>query len=119
MAANLDKAESSLTTVSDLSFIRGIDSSGNSVKISKTDLASVLGVAHFESKTIATDLASLPNGVYATNNATNFGLGSIYGSNRIMVIKCHLGLDYMYMAIDMEGNKGVYTSYALSSWTKQ
>lgn len=44
MAANLDKAESALTTVSDLSFIRGIDSSGNSVKISKADLASVLGV---------------------------------------------------------------------------
>lgn len=43
MAANLDKAESSLTTVSDLSYIRGIDSSGNSVKISKSDLASVLG----------------------------------------------------------------------------
>ena len=44
MAANLDKAESSLTTVSDLAYIRGVDASGNSVKISKSDLASVLGV---------------------------------------------------------------------------
>ena len=44
MAANLDKAESALTTVSDLAYIRGVDASGNSVKISKSDLASVLGV---------------------------------------------------------------------------
>lgn len=43
MAANLDKAESSLSSVSDLAYIRGIDASGNSVKISKADLASVLG----------------------------------------------------------------------------
>ena len=43
MAANLDKAESSLTAVSDIAYIRGIDSSGNSVRISKADLASVLG----------------------------------------------------------------------------
>ncbi len=43
MAANLDKAESSLTAVSDIAYIRGIDGSGNSVRISKADLASVLG----------------------------------------------------------------------------
>ena len=44
MAANLDRAESALTAVSDIAYIRGIDSSGNSVRISKADLASVLGV---------------------------------------------------------------------------
>jgi hypothetical protein len=43
MAANLDKAETSLTAVSDIAYIRGIDGSGNSVRISKADLASVLG----------------------------------------------------------------------------
>lgn len=43
MAANLDRAETSLTAVSDIAYIRGIDSSGNSVRISKADLASVLG----------------------------------------------------------------------------
>ena len=48
MAANLDKAESSLTAVSDIAYIRGIDSSGNSVRISKADLASVLGVKRFD-----------------------------------------------------------------------
>jgi len=44
MAANLDKSENSLTTVSTLTYLRGIDASGNSVKISTSDLASVLGV---------------------------------------------------------------------------
>lgn len=43
MAANLDRAETSLTAVSDIAYIRGIDGSGNSVRISKADLASVLG----------------------------------------------------------------------------
>lgn len=43
MAANLDKAESSLSSVSDVAYLRALDSSGNSVKISKADLASVLG----------------------------------------------------------------------------
>ena len=43
MAANLDKAESSLSSVSDVAYLRAIDASGNSVKISKADLASVLG----------------------------------------------------------------------------
>jgi hypothetical protein len=47
MAANLDKSESSLSAVSDLSYIRGIDANGNSVKISKSDLASVLGARLF------------------------------------------------------------------------
>ena len=44
MAANLDRAESALTAVSDIAYVRAIDSSGNSVRISKADLASVLGV---------------------------------------------------------------------------
>jgi hypothetical protein len=44
MAANLDRAETSLTAVSDIAYIRGIDGSGNSVRISKADLANVLGV---------------------------------------------------------------------------
>ena len=44
MAANLDKSENSLTSVSTLTYLRGIDASGNSVKISTSDLASVLGV---------------------------------------------------------------------------
>ena len=43
MAANLDKSENSLTSVSTLTYLRGIDASGNSVKISTSDLASVLG----------------------------------------------------------------------------
>ena len=45
MAANLDRAETSLTAVSDIAYIRGIDGSGNSVRISKADLANVLGVS--------------------------------------------------------------------------
>ncbi len=44
MAANLDKAENTLTEVSTVSYIRGIDANGNSVRISTSNLASILGV---------------------------------------------------------------------------
>ncbi len=45
MAANLDKSENALTNVTTVTYVRGIDASGNSVKISTANLASVLGVA--------------------------------------------------------------------------
>ena len=43
MATNLDKSENTLTEVQSVSFVRGIDGSGNSVRISAANLASVLG----------------------------------------------------------------------------
>ena len=63
MAANLDKAESSLTTVSDVAFVRAVDASGNSVKISKSDLASVLGVGG-EMKDLTTRANEILGGSY-------------------------------------------------------
>lgn len=69
MAANLDKAESSLTAVSDIAYLRGIDSSGNSVRISKADLASVLGGIYIELQNEALDLNSVrSNRVIFINN---------------------------------------------------
>lgn len=66
MAANLDKSENSLTSVSTLTYLRGIDASGNSVKISTSDLASVLGVAR---NINPSDLNDVINpGVYWINN---------------------------------------------------
>lgn len=82
MAANLDKAESSLTTVSDLSYIRGIDSSGNSVKISKSDLASVLGVNIYQNHVITTrpafskDVAVL-DGITIEDTYNGFSIGIV------------------------------------------
>ena len=64
MAANLDKSENSLTSVSTLTYLRGIDASGNSVKISTSDLASVLGVAFMNKD---------GNGV--SNDFNDFGTG--------------------------------------------
>ena len=64
MAANLDRAESALTAVSDIAYIRGIDSSGNSVRISKADLASVLGVKKLVSIPENKDLDEYIDGVF-------------------------------------------------------
>ena len=75
MAANLDKAESSLTAVSDVAYIRAVDSSGNSVRISKADLASVLGVV---SKVSCVANISAPSDL---NNATD--IGSFVCSNNV------------------------------------
>ena len=43
MATNLDKSENTLTEVQSVSFVRGIDGGGNSVRISAANLALVLG----------------------------------------------------------------------------
>ena len=43
MAANLDKAENQLSQVSDFAYLRAVDGSGNSVQISKANIASILG----------------------------------------------------------------------------
>ena len=61
MAANLDRAESSLTAVSDVAYLRGVDSSGNSVRISKADLASVLGVMQNKNIPQEKDLNDIKN----------------------------------------------------------
>lgn len=80
MAANLDKSENSLTSVSTLTYLRGIDASGNSVKISTSDLASVLGET-IRSQGSITNLNSVTDsGVYnitsqASNAPTSDGLG--------------------------------------------
>lgn len=79
MAANLDRAETSLTAVSDIAYVRAIDSSGNSVRISKADLASVLGGI----KTILTTSDNLNDiktqGVYVwSNSGVAGGLPSSY-----------------------------------------
>lgn len=86
MAANLDRAESALTAVSDIAYIRGIDSSGNSVRISKADLASVLGASH--SQTAIKNLASLQGkiGVYVIlSSDTNIPVAS----GLTMLIEAH------------------------------
>ena len=43
MAANLDKAENQLSQVSDFAYLRAVDGSGNSVQISKANIATILG----------------------------------------------------------------------------
>lgn len=48
MATNLDKSENTLTEVQSVSFVRGIDGIGNSVRISAANLASVLGVVKWK-----------------------------------------------------------------------
>lgn len=81
MAANLDKSENSLTSVSTLTYLRGIDASGNSVKISTSDLASVLGVP-VSGNVGTTDLNTfISNGVYHSSdrNPTNGPSGAGYG----------------------------------------
>lgn len=72
MAANLDRAETSLTAVSDIAYIRGIDGSGNSVRISKADLANVLGAISgaFWPKSalkVKWNSQSLREGIYSTD----------------------------------------------------
>lgn len=68
MAANLDRAETSLTAVSDIAYIRGIDGSGNSVRISKADLANVLGGLTFKNVLDAgVDIKQVARGIYGVN----------------------------------------------------
>jgi len=43
MAQNLDKAENQLSKVSDFAYLRAVDGSGNSVQLSKADIAWILG----------------------------------------------------------------------------
>ena len=43
MAQNLDKAENQLSKVSDFAYLRAVDGSGNSVQLSKADIARILG----------------------------------------------------------------------------
>lgn len=45
MAENLDKSENALSSASDLSFARGIDASGNSIKVSKENLQKALALS--------------------------------------------------------------------------
>ena len=45
MAENLDKSENALSSASDFSFARGIDASGNSIKISKENLQKALAMS--------------------------------------------------------------------------
>ena len=54
MATNLDKSENTLTEVQSVSFVRGIDGGGNSVRISAANLALVLGEDGFSSKVFST-----------------------------------------------------------------
>lgn len=80
MAANLDKSESSLSSVSDVAYVRGLDSSGNSVKISKSDLASVLGAlstfAPIKDATEA-ELDTVSPGAYMVGTSDSpFGVGA-------------------------------------------
>ena len=73
MAANLDRAESALTAVSDIAYVRAIDSSGNSVRISKADLASVLGGFRFIDGTI-TDPNSVSESGWGYTTSPSSGL---------------------------------------------
>lgn len=45
MAANLDKSENALSSASDFSFARGIDASGNSIKVSKENMQKALALS--------------------------------------------------------------------------
>jgi hypothetical protein len=92
MAANLDKAESALTTVSDVAFVRAVDASGNSVKISKSDLASVLGVPFIKNVTI-TDMNSsdcMDNiiSAFKTSEVSNLPDGMTTGSSVYCLCVC-------------------------------
>lgn len=71
MAANLDKSESALSSASDLSFARGIDASGNSIKISKENLQKALALSR-NRKTSFT-LADLHSAV-TDQNLEKYGL---------------------------------------------
>lgn len=69
MAANLDRAETSLTAVSNIAYVRAIDSSGNSVRISKADLASVLGAFNGTKSTLDDPINAL-DGITYYNSIT-------------------------------------------------
>jgi len=91
MAANLDKAESALTTVSDVAFVRAVDASGNSVKISKSDLASVLGVPNI----IKASFYNLGNtgSVYTTDIRFN---DKYFGKMVLAFMHSHAGVSVLY-----------------------
>lgn len=115
MAANLDRAETSLTAVSDIAYIRGIDGSGNSVRISKADLASVLGDNYLgqsygkqkidNNTDLNLDSYKTP-GAYRIDNprtitGTGYADGSFYGS--LFVIKGYQG-DVLQIITKMTGS---------------
>ena len=114
MAANLDRAESALTAVSDIAYVRAIDSSGNSVRISKADLASVLGDFYLDNKygkekinsnvDINLDLFK-SSGAYRLDKpksitGTGWTYGTFYGS--LFVIK-GFGSDVLQIITPMSG----------------
>lgn len=71
MAANLDKSESALSSASDLSFARGIDANGNSIKISKENLQKALALSRNRKTSFA--LADLHSAV-TDQNLEKYGL---------------------------------------------
>ena len=107
MAENLDKSENALSSASDFSFARGIDASGNSIKISKENLQKALALSR-NRKTSFTlnDLHSavadqnlekygLKVGDQTTINGHTYviaGLNPMRGSSSYRVTQNHVGL---------------------------
>ena len=113
MAANLDKAESSLTVVSDIAYLRGIDSSGNSVRISKTDLASVLGVNNVYTFNLAPGSTSAQFsgiGVWSVSESARKGAAALFA------ISFDSGANGFYIIND---DKSVFTDYIQINKTTQ
>lgn len=96
MAANLDRAETSLTAVSDVAYLRGIDSSGNSVRISKADLASVLG-GIFGINSNSRSVLSLLTPDTQPSNVTNFEANSIRRAYESETQGLPSGIQYCYV----------------------
>ena len=84
-------------------------------------LASALGVPEMASLIgIQTSVEALGFGMFITNSASLISdLPSDFGDDRVMIIKAPYGSSYGVTAIDIEGNKGVYTKTAGDSWNKQ
>lgn len=107
MAENLDKSENALSSASDFSFARGIDASGNSIKVSKENMQKALALSR-NRKTSFTlnDLHSavadqnlekygLKVGDQTTINGHTYviaGLNPMRGSNSYRVTQNHVGL---------------------------
>lgn len=76
-----DKREDQLTTVSDMAYVRAIDSNGNSIRISKADLASVVAGLIGTATPDKNGLMSANDKKYF--NLISFGSG---GTNRLIKI---------------------------------
>jgi len=127
MAANLDKAENALTVVSDLAYIRGIDASGNSVQISKANLASVLGVLvnnqMNSGQAFATDYDAnqcTSTGYYPIGTSGSVPYEDIHlpsGSNVIIVTLSFIAYYILQIGVEQQGKLFWREKTDRTSWT--